>query len=179
MGNRGRLAKAQRDGTMVQIVRSPKHADKMDGFIVAVGDRWAVIQGACKGGYFDGYSAFRLEDVTKIRTVQGFPEQFARTLPTWPPRCPEGLELDSAASVLCSMARHSGLIGMEQDNRHCALWIGALVKAGRKWTWILEVRPDATWHEEPLGYKTKKTTLVTIDSHYQRALLAVAGDTPQ
>lgn len=178
MGTRGRLAKAQRDTTMVRVVRSPKHADKIEGFIVAVGDRWAVIQGTHEGGYFDGYSAFRLEDVTKIRPARGFSDQFARTLPTWPPRCPEGLELDSTVSVLHSMAARSTVIGIEQENRLSAIWIGKLVEAKRRWTWLLEIRPDATWHEEPLGYKTKKITLVTIDSLYQRALLVVAGDTP-
>ncbi len=77
------------------------------------------------------------------------------------------------------MAARSTVIGIEQEQRLAAMWIGRLVQAGRKWTWLLEIRPDATWHEEPLGYRTKKITLVTIDSRYQRALRSVAGDTPQ
>lgn len=170
------MRRAQRDQTFVRLVRSPKHADDIDGFIVAVGEQWGVIQATRDSGYFDGYAAFRLKDVKKLRTrLADFGAEFARTLPTWPPSCPEGLELDSTVSVVRSMAGESRLVGIEQERRRSAMWIGQLDEVQSKWIWLLEVRPDATWHDVPLGYKTKRVTLVSIDSMYQQALTLVAG----
>ncbi len=179
MDNRAKLARAQRNHTLVRIVRSLKHADKIDGFIVAVGESWGIIQGTREGGYFDGYSAFRLKDIKKIRKCESnFAAKFSRTLPTWPPCSPKGLELDSTVSVVRSMAAVSSLIGIEQEGRLSAIWIGRLKEEGRKWTWLMEVRPDGSLHEEPSGYKTKQITLVTIDSMYQRAMANVAESSP-
>ena len=179
MGTRAKLARAQRDHSLVRIERSLKHADHIDGFIVDVGARWCIVQGTREGGYFDGYSAFRLQDVKKIhRRKHDFAEQFARTLPTWPPSSPQPFELDSAVSVIRGMGARNSLIGIEREGRRSAIWIGRLSAVAHKWTWLLEVRPDGSWREEPLGYKTKQITLVSIDSMYQRALTVVAGSAP-
>lgn len=56
------------------------------------------------------------------------------------------------------------LIALEQERRLSATWVGLLDTIGRKRTWLLEVGPDATWHEEPLGYRNKRITLVSVDT---------------
>ncbi|MGG5257204.1 hypothetical protein [Phycicoccus avicenniae] len=179
MGVRTRLTSALDDRSFVRLVRSPKHADPLDGFVVAVGEAWGVMHATTEGGYFDGYSAFRLRDVKKVRVLTDvFAAEFARTLSTWPPESPPGLRLDSTVGVIESMAAASPLIGIEQENRRSALWIGRLDEARRKWTWLLEVRPDATWKPEPLGYRTKHISRVTIESMYQRALHRVTEPPP-
>ncbi len=175
MGNRARLRRAAEDKAFVRIVRSPRHADDIDGFVVAIGERWAVIQATLEGGYFDGYSAFRLKDLVAVKRQTGFGGDFARTLPTWPPRCPEGLVLDSTKDVVRTMAQTSELIGIEAERQRRAIWIGEVFELSRTWTWLWEVRPNATWQSEPLGYRTKRITLISIDSMYQRALAEVAG----
>lgn len=147
--------------------------------IVAVGKRWVVIQATPEGGYFDGYSAFRLEDLKRVRFLEDFGREFARTLPTWPPRCPDGLELDSTESFIRSMAAQSNLVGIEEERRRSGLWIGQVEKVTSKWTWLLEVRPDASWHSAPLGYKNKRITLVSINSMYQQALATIAVPSAQ
>lgn len=179
MGTRARLLSALQGQVMVRIVRSPKHADNIDGFIVAVGKRWAVLQATREGGYFDGYSAFRLADLKEVKPLDDFSHDFAQTLPTWPPRCPDGLELDSAESVIRSMGAQSDLVGIEQERRRSAIWIGQVDEVTSKWTWLLEVRPDASWQSAPLGYKNKRITLVSVDSMYQQALAAIAGPSAQ
>jgi hypothetical protein len=175
MGTRARLRRAAEDQALVRVVRSPKHADDIDGFIVAIGERWAVIQATLEGGHFDGYSAFRLKDLVAVKPQDGFGRDFARTLPTWPPRCPEGLVLESTETLVRTMAERSELIGIEAENQRRAIWIGELFELTHKWTWLREVRPNATWHSEPLGYRTKRITLISIDSMYQQALATIAG----
>ncbi|PWJ26432.1 hypothetical protein ATK17_2595 [Branchiibius hedensis] len=160
---------------LVRVERSLKFAEDLPGFIVAVGDNWAVIQNIRDGGYFDGYSAFRIKDVVRIKRRKGFEQDYSRGLPTWPPRAPSPLALDNVASVLRSMAAAAQLVSIEQEERLSAQWIGTLVRSDADITWLHEVRPDATWHEEPLGYKSKWITLITIGSGYQEALAAVAG----
>lgn len=180
MDNRAKLSRALRNRTMVRIVRSLKHAVAIDGLIVAVGESWGVIQGTREGGYFDGYSAFRLKDIKKVRVcTNDFANQFSRTLPTWPPHCPKALQLDSSVSVVRSMAASSGLIGIEREGRLSAIWIGRLKGVGPQWTRLFEVGPDGSWDEEPSGYKTKQITLVSIETMYQRALAVVAGTSSQ
>lgn len=172
---RTRLARALRDQALVRLVRSPKHAATIDGFIVAVGENWTLIQGTREGGYFDGYSAFRHDDVKKIhRPDNDVTGRFAQTLPTWPPRSPQDVNLDSAASVVSSLASASDLIGIEQEEHHAAIWIGSLLRVTRKRTTLLEVRPDGTWHQNPSEHRTKDITLVSIDTMYQHALSTVA-----
>ena len=175
MGTRGRFRRAMRDHTAIRISRSPKHAEDLEGFVVAVGRRWAVTHNVREGGYFDGYSALLLKDVARVSELDGLSKRFAKTLPTWPPRCPEGLELDSAGCVVRTMAMHSALVGIEQERQRSGIWIGKVDGITPKWTWLLEVRPDATWRSETLGYKNKRITLVTIDSLYLRAITTIAG----
>ncbi len=175
MGTRAQLRRAMRDQSVVRIARSPKYADDIEGFVVAVGQDWAVTHNLREGGYFDGYSAFPLKDVKRVHGRDGFSKRFAQTLSTWPPRCPDEVELDCAEAVVRSMAAHSALVGIEQERKRSAMWVGEVDQVTSTWTWLLEVRPDATWHSEPQGYKNKRITLVTIDSLYLRALSTVAG----
>lgn len=163
---------------LVCIERSLKHAEDLPGFVVAVGDRWAVIQNVIDGGYFDGYSAFRVKDVVRVKRRKSFERAFAQQLPTWPPRAPADLVLDTARSVVSSMASNSSLVAIEQERRRSAQWIGVLVASEAKFTWLHEISPKALWHEEPLGYRNKEITLVSIETHYQRALAAMASERP-
>ncbi len=42
--------------THVRIERRPKGADRIDGFVVALGTKWALLQATRDGGYFDATS---------------------------------------------------------------------------------------------------------------------------
>lgn len=179
MGTRAKLRRAMCAQSVVCIARSSKYADVLEGFVVAVGQEWAVTHNLREGGYFDGYSAFRWKDVERVHEQDDFSRRFEQTLSTWPPRYPDGVELDSAEAVVRSTAARSALVGIEQERRRSAMWVGELDEVTSKWTWLLEVRPDATWRSEPLGYKNRRITLVTIDSLYLQALATIAGPSAQ
>lgn len=177
MGIRKRLSAALAEQVMVRIDLRPKHADRLDGFVVGIGDKWALIAATMDGGYFDGYQAFRLKDVERVRRDTSFEGRFARTQPEWPPSSPP-VDLDSTGGLVASLAACSPLIGIEKAEERAAIWIGTLYKAGRKWTWLHEVAPDGSWSDTPLGYRTRRITNIRVSTHYLTALAKIADKQP-
>lgn len=66
------LRDAMNQGTFVELSRRPRHAETLQGFIVGIGRKWAVIQGTREGGHYNGFSAFRLRDVSKVTSDESF-----------------------------------------------------------------------------------------------------------
>lgn len=179
MGVRRTLRKAADDRAFVTVHRSPRHATTLSGFVVAVGPSWSLLQRECEGGYFDGFVAFRTLDVTKTRRDETyFGATFARSQPGWPPAPPDNLCLDSDRDVIRSLSAHSPLIGIEMERRPSAMWVGELVRVGKRRTWLSEVRPDATWNRQCSGYLTRRITAVSVGGLYLSALRTIASDAP-
>jgi hypothetical protein len=165
----------------IRIERSPRQADRVDGFALAVGTKWALIAQTADGGYFDGLVAIRVKDVVAVALAEdeSFEGRFARTQPEWPPTAPE-VDLDRTGGLLVGLAGLAPLIGIEQEHRHKSpmTWIGALAEVRGGQFALHEVRPDATWHERPLIYRSKRVTKVVILNRYQVALSTIANDRP-
>lgn len=165
---------------LVRIKRRPHTADRIDGYVVAVGKKWALIQATSDGGYFDGLVAIRHRDVRKVKNDDSFQGRFAQTQPEWPPRAPTEIDLDGTKGLLKSMARLAPIIGIEQERRVPGVqWIGVPVGYDRGRVVLHEVRPDAAWRKQPCGFKFRRITRVEIEDHYKKALAAVMpGHTP-
>jgi hypothetical protein len=177
MEARRRLREALDSQDLVRVRLLPKHADRLSGFVLGIGDEWALLSLTMDGGYFDGYMVFRLKDIDHVRNDSGFEGRFARTQPQWPPIAPP-VDLDSTIGVVTSLASSSRLIGIEKAGQRSAICIGTLLRAGRKWTWLHEVRPDGTWEARPRRHKTRRIANVQIDTHYLTALNETADDQP-
>lgn len=174
---RGALERATTSLELVRIKRRPRNVERIDGFVVSVGRKWALIQATSDGGYLDGFVAIRVRDVVKVRTDRSFQGRFARTQPLWPPAPPAGVDLDRTRGLIESMARLAPLIGIEQERRaEDTQWIGVPVAYGRGRLVLHEVGPDATWHEEPFGFKLRRITRVEVGNRYKAALAAVMRD---
>lgn len=144
---------------------------------MGVGEKWCLLAATMDGGYFDGYQAFRVKDVVRIRRDKSFQPVFSRTQPEWPPSSPP-VDLDSTPGLVTSLAAFSPLIGIEMAADRDALWIGTLYEVGRKWIWLHEVGPDGSWDDAPLGYRARKITNVRSGTHYLTALATVADPQP-
>jgi hypothetical protein len=175
---RAKLVDVMAEQRMVRIERKPKYADRLDGFIVQVGEKWALMAQISDGGFFNGYVAFRLRDVKRIKRDKSFESVYARAQPEWPPTSPKGIQLNSTADVLISLGTGAALMGIEKENERSAKWIGVFDEILGKYFYLHEVRPDASWHKRPLGYKLKAITTVEVGSHYMVGLSAVAGAGP-
>jgi len=176
---RARLTGVIGEYRMIRVDRAPKFADRLNGFVVAVGEEWALIAQSSDGGFFNGFIAFRVSDVKRIKCDRTFETAFAKTQPEWPPVCPYEVALDSTKDVLEGLGRGGALIGIQKDNERSAIWIGRLEEVRRRVAYLHEVRPDATWHPAPLGYKLKAITTVEVATHYLQGLAAIAGTGPE
>lgn len=175
---RTRLASAIAEQHMIRVERAPKFADRLDGFVVAIGDEWVLMAQSSDGGFFNGYVAFRLSDVKRINRDKTFETSFAKTQPEWPPVRPFEVDLNSTSGVLEGLGHDGALIGIQKDNERSGLWIGKLDEVRKRVVYLHEVRPDATWHPAPLGYTLKAITTVEVATHYLRGLAAMAGTRP-
>jgi hypothetical protein len=164
--------------TIVRVERKHKFADPLDGFIVDVGATWVLMAQTSGGGFFDGFVAFRAKDVTSVARDESFETAFAKTRPEWPPSSPRPLNLDSTAGLIRDMADGGRLIGIQKAKERSATWIGRLDELDATLVYLHEVRPDASWHSEPLGYKLKSITSVEVGTNYLVALATIAGTGP-
>jgi hypothetical protein len=174
----GKLRAAIDKQHIVRVERKPKYADRLDGFVVLVGERWALMARTSDGGFFNGFVAFRIRDVTRIKKDRTFETEFAKTQPEWPPAYPHDIRLRTTADVIEGMSLGTMLMGLKKENERSAIWIGKFDEIIKRWVYLLEVHPDATWYAAPLGYQLKAITSVEIGSHYLVGLTAIAGDPP-
>jgi hypothetical protein len=158
---------------LVRVERSPKYADPLDGFIVAVGSKWALMHRVREGGYFDGYAAFRVSDVRRIRVEDSWVARFAATQAEWPPRCPPDIDLGSTKAAISSLAAHGRLVGLEKEREREALWIGVPRTFSPNAIQLHGLGTDALWNQRPLWYRLKAITAVSIQARYLNALAAV------
>jgi len=173
-----KLRRAMNGQRMVRVERSPKYADRLDGFVVDVGEKWSLLAQISDGGFFDGFVAFRLRDVERVRKVKSFESAYAMTRPEWPPVAPAPVDLDATAAVILTLAAAGPLIGIQKEHERRGMWIGSIFEVEGRHVYLHEVRPDATWHSASLGYKLKAITTVEVGTHYLIGLAAIAGDAP-
>jgi len=169
-----RLQNAWDSMTHVRIERRPRHADRIDGYVVGIGAKWALVARLMDGGYFDGFSAIRLRDIRDVDRDRSFQGSFARTQPEWPPTAPGPIDLDSTSGVIRSLAATAPLIGIEKENERSAMWIGEVVDLQRGGVQLREVRPDARWRTKQLWYELSAVTTASVGSHYLTGLAAVS-----
>lgn len=174
-----KLAGSLATQSLVRIERRPRRADRISGFVVGLGNKWVLIAATMHGGYFDGYEALRIRDITHVRRDRSFEGTFARTQPEWPPAAPGEIELDSTKGMLQTLARTAPLIGIQKQRERSALWIGELVDVKRGWVALHEVRPDATWHKRPLWYELSAITQASVGDRYLTGLSSVASSSRQ
>jgi hypothetical protein len=181
---RRKLTKAVEHQTLVHVLRKLKFAPgHLEGFVLQVGRRWALLAQTADGGWPNGYVAFRLNDVSSIRKDTGVSTTFAKTRPEWPPAVPSDYLVDRAfdnvANVVRTLGGDGAIFGIEKEARRSAMWIGVFDGVSAKWLWLREVDPKGEWAMKSLGYKLKSITAVTTGDRYMRVLESVAGEPPE
>lgn len=178
---RSRLEAAAASQRLVRLERVSRPGQSIDGFVIGVGAKWVLLARIMAGGYFDGVTAVRSREISRVRHDRSFESRSASVQPEWPPQAPSGVEpsdLDTTAGMLAALLRPGVLASIERDRRHDSLWVGVPNELVGRWLYLSEVRPDGTWHERPFGYRFRTITVVTVDDHYLRGLALVAGEPP-
>lgn len=171
---RAELDHAIGDRRVIHVVRTPKFADPLNGVMMRVGRRWALMAKVVDGGHFDGVVAFRVKDVARINMDHTVASVIASTRPEWPPTFDSDVDLNDTAQLLEYIAPGNVLRGIQKERERSAIWIGLLDHVTRRHAYLHEVRPDASWHAAPLGYRLKAITSVEIGTRYLTSLAAIA-----
>ncbi|MCJ1688605.1 hypothetical protein [Rathayibacter sp. VKM Ac-2927] len=175
------LLSAWAENEAVRIWRGSKRDETIEGFVVGVGRKWTLVTPMTTGGFFDGYAAILLTDISRARPYDTWEHRFSRTRPEWPPRPPTGtpaIDLDSTSGMLATFLQPGVLLSIERKKPRGPLWVGVPNELTRKWFYLWEVDSNAVWHPEPLGYKPRTITLVKTGDRYLRGLTVVADPPP-
>jgi hypothetical protein len=176
---RDRLQRAVDEQVILKFYRSPKYSEVEYGFVVAIGAKWVLLAAMADAGFFNGYSALRISDITIVKRDHSFGLRFAATQPEWPPSVPDfPVDLDTTAGVLSTLGATGELVLIEKERQRSMTWIGEFDAILGKYVYLHEVYFDANWNDQPLGYRLGAITRVAVDNRYMRALRQMAGPRP-
>jgi hypothetical protein len=181
-GTRRRLREAASDLSPVRIRRQIPGADRLEGFVLAVGERWVLLSNLSNGVRLDGFVAVRIDDIASVRTPAsaGFMRSALEWRGQWPPPTdgPE-LNLSSDAGLITSAMAASPLVTLHIEyERPDVCFIGKPIRITAKRVDLQEVTPEATWENGGHTFGFKEISRVEIGGDYEQALHAVAGPAP-
>jgi hypothetical protein len=109
-----------RQQTLVRVSRTIRRGDKLDGFVVGIGQAWVLLAVLDPNIYLNGYAALGLGDVAKV-SRRGGPDTFVgRALAApgeWPPAAVD-VDLDSVADLVRTASEVAPLVALhvEEDD---------------------------------------------------------------
>ncbi len=166
-------------GTPVRIRRAIRRADDLAGVVLAVGNRWLLLQHV-DDVMLNGYAAIRLDDITSMTPVdRGFTRralalnrQKAEPLPT--------VSLGSVGEVLSTMQEQFPLITIHCEREfpdEC--YIGRIAQITARTLRLVEINPEAEWdYDGASTWQLRDITRVEADGRYERALAKLGGPPP-
>lgn len=165
----------------MQLTRSIKRSDKIDGFVVAVGRRWVLLAVLDDLIILNGFVAVRCDDVARVQR-RGGPESFVgRALASggqWPP-APTEVELDAPAGLLQTAAAKWPLLTLHfelDDPTVC--YVGRPVGFTKRSVEWRDISPEADWSTDVAKRPLSQLTRVEFGGRYEEALAAVGGEAP-
>jgi hypothetical protein len=161
---------------LVRITRRIKKADRVDGFVVGLGEEWLLLH-RVNEELLDGYTAVRRRDIRRV-TQLGPDSFFVRAMEyfkQFPVRAAE-IDLDSVLGVLGSLPADQLAVLFTERLHADECYIGRVDSCTKKSVRLREIDPEAKWHDEPTKYKLEDITLIEFGGRYEEALLALGGE---
>ncbi len=179
---RARLERARERTELVRVRRDIRRAERITGYVVALGEGWVLLAPLEGGILLDGYTALRLADVESIKRDKDGEDFVRRALDLaghWPPRAPEGVMLDDDPSLVASAARAAGLIALYEERSDPEVChIGKPQDWNKRSVSLLEVDTDANWQEDGTKFKFADLSRIDFGGRYERVLERLAGPAP-
>jgi hypothetical protein len=176
-----RLARAQQNQLLVTVRRWIPNADRLEGFVVVIGQKWVALQRLSDRIVFDGWQLIRVKDIQAI-SVDPDPDCFevkalkARSL--WPPSAPD-LTLDDVVSAVGSASAGTAMVSVfDEFDRPDLCWIGEVTSLDDSKLHSLEVNTRAGWARKPRTFDPADVTRIDFGGGYEEALRLVAGSPP-
>jgi hypothetical protein len=166
-----------RSGTLVRFSR-PFEEGAVNGYVVAVGSEVFVLALVSDHIRFNGFQAFRTIDVRNLRPdpfIMFVESALKKRRESRPRKAKVSVSSSRALSLPASRARPLVSIHREKlDADICQIGRVVSVAAGR--LSLLEIGPNAVWHETPTRYALKQITRVDFGGDYEDALHIVGGE---
>lgn len=169
------------DLELVRIVRGVRRADRLDGFVLAVGESWLLMTEVDEGVSLNGFTALRPADVVKVkRRKNPFVRRALELHGEWPPARPLGeVSLATTRELIESAAACYPLVTLYLEEMNPGMcFIGVPAAFTRASAYLQEVTPRATWEDTTRKYKLSDITQVAFGARYEGALHDVAGPPP-
>ena len=129
---------------------------------------------------FDGFSCFRIADVTTLRLdpYAAFTEAALKKLGEPTPKKPR-VSVASIEELLLSASKLFPLLTIHRERVDPDVcWIGKIEDIQQGQVSLLEINPAAKWDRKPTSYKLDEITTVAFGGEYERALHLVGGNPP-
>ena len=168
----------------VRIVRRFDGADRIDGFVVAVGDTWVLVRQTDHTLALDGWAAIRVRDISAVEklgqeTSRGVQHRVLRALDEWPPSAPSTCLIDDLSNVIATAHSVSPIVAIHKEaGRPDALWVGAVKTVGDESLIFAELDAQAVWENLPTDFDSDDVTRVEFGTRYLANLALVMGDIP-
>ncbi|WP_189235722.1 hypothetical protein [Planomonospora parontospora] len=177
------LERALRAGEPVGVRRAIRGTARLDGYVVGVGRKWALLHIVCDQIRLDGYSAVRIRDVEHV-TSSGWPgaDFVHRALSSRgdrPAPLPD-VDLDSTARLIETMAEAFPMLGLTfEEIDPDALFIGrARGITSKKRVRLQQISSRAVWDTSYTMCGIRDITRFDAGDGYMEALHLVGGDPP-
>jgi hypothetical protein len=164
---------------LVRVRRGIRKAERVEGFVIGVGEQWVLLNLFDPDMFLDGHAALRLGDIRGVERRGGpasFPVRALRHFGESPLPL-DGVDLDTIHGLFASLGSTYPLLLIhveELDPEVC--YVGKYVSASKRNLRLLEISPRATWDDKPTKWPLKAITRVEVGSRYAEALLAVGGN---
>lgn len=171
------VRKALLGSDLVQLPRSLKRADLVEGYVVAIGTRWVVLA-TVTAGHPDCWSVVRRADLRGVWEGRG--ERFTRRVfeleDCWPPSPPAApLALDGTVQELIDSAAAAFPLVTIYVGDEDACQIGRPVRWTAKWLYWRDLDTNAEWVPTLHRYRRSDILRVDVGGRYEASLALVAG----
>lgn len=168
-----------RSSALVRISRTIRHSDRIDGFVVAIGQTWVLLASLDDRMHLDGHVALRVGDVSKVRR-RGEREDFVRRAllarEEWPPLVVD-VDLDEDRELIRTAAERAPLITLHSEREDPDVcFIGRPVRFGKRSVHMETIDPNGRWEEGTAKWALADLTRIEFGGGYEEAL-ALVGTT--
>ena len=174
---KSQLALALRNKWLVRFA-SALDRGTVSGYVLDTGPQFFLIALVSDGIRPNGFQCYRLTDVRKLRVPDKFAQFHEAVLKKRGIRFPKKppVDVSSLEKLLRTANRAFPLLTIHREKVDAdACWIGRVVGLGSGCVTLLEIGPDASWHDVLETYRLNEITRVDFGGDYEDALQLIGG----
>ena len=162
---------------IVNIWRKKIDSHPITGYVVGISQDFLLIHYMSDAIILDGYTVVRTQDISLVDDKPKYGEFYTKVLKLrgYKPKMPNGIRLDSIASMLESINEHCPLITVHQEEGSNDCSIGRIEKLTDKTVILKWLTPAAQWEGYSPRYRLTSITKIDFNGLYEDALARVAG----